>query len=221
MNVTTRKAPPPVAKTNAPPALSPNMDVSVATSNAPSTATAVVTNVMTNITEVVTNGLPVVTNASGRAVGGISNLATNTPVFPNPSWSGTPLVPPGGTNAPAAPPIDTNSMDGTRLNSPPTSTPEPAPPRLNETASANSTSASPEVMRDESDLVTMQLIRRAVVRDETLSVRAKNVQIVARGGEVTLRGKVTDDREKEIVVAKARQIAGPAKVHDLLEIENP
>ena len=63
-----------------------------------------------------------------------------------------------------------------------------------------------------------QKIRRALVKDDTLSTYAQNVKIIAIAGEVTLKGPVRSDEEKKTVEAKAVEIAGKDKVKNLLSI---
>lgn len=69
-----------------------------------------------------------------------------------------------------------------------------------------------------SDLEVTQRIRKALVRDKTLSTNAKNVKIITIDGEVTLRGPVKSETERTKIVARAKRIAGAHKVDDQLEI---
>jgi hyperosmotically inducible protein len=65
-------------------------------------------------------------------------------------------------------------------------------------------------------------IRKAVVSDDSLSVNAHNVKIIASNGAVTLRGPVKSQQEKAAIEAKAKDVAGVSSVHNMLEIEaNP
>jgi hyperosmotically inducible protein len=61
-------------------------------------------------------------------------------------------------------------------------------------------------------------IRRALVKDDTLSTYAQNVKVIAIGGVVTLKGPVRSEDEKKAVVAKAVEIAGKDNVKDVLSI---
>ena len=65
--------------------------------------------------------------------------------------------------------------------------------------------------------VTRQ-IRRALVKDKSLSTYAHNVKIVARGGKVTLKGPVRSDEEKQAIEAKAVEIAGQRNVTNELQV---
>ena len=62
-------------------------------------------------------------------------------------------------------------------------------------------------------------IRKAIVDDDNLSMNAKNVKIVTRDGQVTLRGPVKSTEEKAAIEAKATQVAGVKRVDNQLEIE--
>jgi hyperosmotically inducible periplasmic protein len=71
----------------------------------------------------------------------------------------------------------------------------------------------------EADRTLTQQIRRAVVADDSLSTTAKNVKIITVDGVVTLRGPVNSPHEKEVIAAKAQQIAGVNKVDNQLEVK--
>jgi len=61
-------------------------------------------------------------------------------------------------------------------------------------------------------------IRRAVVKESSLSTYARNVKIIARDGMVTVKGPVRSTHEKELIVSKAKEIAGAGNVTDELTI---
>lgn len=68
-----------------------------------------------------------------------------------------------------------------------------------------------------SDREITRKIRRAVVRDKSLSTYAHNVKIITQDGAVTLRGPVRSEAEKKNIEAKAAEVAG-ANVKSELEI---
>jgi hyperosmotically inducible protein len=70
------------------------------------------------------------------------------------------------------------------------------------------------------DIELTSQIRRAVVKDGTLSMTAHNIKIVSSGGIVTLRGPVQTEGEKQSIGRKARAIAGAKNVDNQLEVEN-
>ena len=71
-----------------------------------------------------------------------------------------------------------------------------------------------------SDVEITREIRQAVVKDDSLSMLAHNVKIVAANGSVILRGPVKSEQEKVAIANKAEQIAGPNKVDNQLEVKN-
>jgi len=73
---------------------------------------------------------------------------------------------------------------------------------------------------DAQDLAMTKQIRQAVIADDSLSFEAKNVKIVSQHGEVTLRGPVKSQDEKQIIQYAADRVAGPEHVQNQLEIDN-
>ena len=71
-----------------------------------------------------------------------------------------------------------------------------------------------------SDVELTREIRQAVVKDDSLSMLAHNVKIVAANGAVTLRGPVNTEQEKVAIASKAQAIAGSNKVDNQLEVKN-
>lgn len=71
---------------------------------------------------------------------------------------------------------------------------------------------------NENDRKIAQQIRQKVVEDNSLSTTAHNVTIVSQNGNVTLRGNVKDQSEKEKVAAAAKQVAGVNKVDNQLQV---
>lgn len=69
------------------------------------------------------------------------------------------------------------------------------------------------------DLKITQAIRQAVVKDESLTMTAKNVKIITAGGQVTLRGPVNSADEKMKIEKLAKTAAGEAKVDNQLEVK--
>jgi len=63
-----------------------------------------------------------------------------------------------------------------------------------------------------------QKIRRALVEDKQLSTYAHNVKVIAKNGEVTLKGPVRSEEEKKAVEAKAAEVAGGATIRNELQV---
>ena len=71
------------------------------------------------------------------------------------------------------------------------------------------------------DVDITRRIRRAIVKDKSLSTNAHNVKIVTMDRSVTLRGPVASEEEKAAIQKKAEKIAGAGKVDNQLEIAKP
>ena len=69
------------------------------------------------------------------------------------------------------------------------------------------------------DLKLTKTIRQAVVKDDSLTMTAKNVKIITAGGQVALRGPVTTAEEKSKIEAHAKTAAGNTKVDNQLEVK--
>jgi hyperosmotically inducible periplasmic protein len=63
-----------------------------------------------------------------------------------------------------------------------------------------------------SDRDLTKQVRRALVKDKSLSTYAHNVKIISRDGKVTLKGPVRSEDEKQAVEAKAIEVAGQGNV---------
>jgi len=61
-------------------------------------------------------------------------------------------------------------------------------------------------------------IRQSVIKDKSLSTYAHNVKIVSQGGQVTLKGPVRSEQEKQTVEAKAVEVAGAGRVVNEMSI---
>jgi osmotically-inducible protein OsmY len=68
------------------------------------------------------------------------------------------------------------------------------------------------------DRALTQKIRRALMQDKSLSSYAHNVKIIAQDGQVTLKGPVRSDEEKQSVEAKAIDLAGTGHVTNQLSV---
>jgi hyperosmotically inducible periplasmic protein len=64
-----------------------------------------------------------------------------------------------------------------------------------------------------------QKIRRSITADKTLSTYAHNVKIITQGGEVTLKGPVQSDSEKQMIASKAADVVGAEKVNNQLTVK--
>ena len=70
-----------------------------------------------------------------------------------------------------------------------------------------------------SDRELTRQIRRAIVKDKSLSTYAHNIKIITQNGVVTLKGPVNTDEEKQAIAAKAAEIVGsPDKVQNQIDV---
>ncbi len=93
---------------------------------------------------------------------------------------------------------------------------EPAPLHAQ---SSKRTPTAGDQSNDEASLKLAARIRRALVKDKNLSVRAHNITVVVKGGTVILRGMVDSSEERRVVHQKVEQIAGSVPVNDLLTVK--
>lgn len=62
-------------------------------------------------------------------------------------------------------------------------------------------------------------IRRAIVKDKSLSTYAHNIKVIAQNGTVTLKGPVHTEDEKRAIEAKASEIAGRENVKSEISVK--
>ncbi|HLC13005.1 MAG TPA: BON domain-containing protein [Chthoniobacterales bacterium] len=89
----------------------------------------------------------------------------------------------------------------------------------NERDRSGETQTSGDQSNSKDDVNTTAAIRRAVVKDDSLSATAKNVKIITANGLVTLRGPVKNDAEKAKIAELAQSAAGNAKINNQLEVK--
>jgi hyperosmotically inducible periplasmic protein len=78
------------------------------------------------------------------------------------------------------------------------------------------TAGAAQQSNQSSDLTITRNIRRAVIKDKSLSTEAHNVTIITKDGKVTLKGQVKSDAEKQTVESAATNVAGAGNVDDQL-----
>jgi hyperosmotically inducible protein len=64
-----------------------------------------------------------------------------------------------------------------------------------------------------------QKIRQSIMDDKSLSTYAHNVKIITQNGQVTLKGPVQSDTEKQTIASKAADIVGQQKVNNQLTVK--
>jgi osmotically-inducible protein OsmY len=91
--------------------------------------------------------------------------------------------------------------------------------KVNKADRKTDTPKADQAKNTKSDRETMREIRRAVVKDKSLSSYGHNVKIIAENGKVTLRGPVHSEDEKKSIEAKAAEIAGDSNVTSELTVK--
>ncbi len=86
----------------------------------------------------------------------------------------------------------------------------------------NNTTLTPEDQKEtKKDIRITVHIRKAVVREKSLSIDAQNAKIITRSGVVTLRGPVANEAESKKLQKIAKKTRGVVKVDNQLEIKAP
>lgn len=85
----------------------------------------------------------------------------------------------------------------------------------------NKTGTAEQQKETKSDREITRKIRRAVVIDKSLSIRAHNVKIFTTDGQVTLKGAVKTKYEKNAIEKAAADVVGKDKVKNELEVAPP
>jgi hyperosmotically inducible protein len=93
--------------------------------------------------------------------------------------------------------------------------------KKNERDRSAETKTSGDQSNSSEDVKITAAIRRAVVKDHSLSATAKNVKIITTDGTVTLRGPVQNEAEKTKIAELAQSAAGNAKIDNQLEVKAP
>ena len=100
------------------------------------------------------------------------------------------------------------------------STPVPADnTKLNQRDKNPAEPTADQQMNNRSDRDITQQIRKAIVKDKSLSSYAHNVKVITQNGMVTLKGPVRSEDEKMAVAAKAAEVAGQDKVTNQLDVK--
>ena len=101
-----------------------------------------------------------------------------------------------------------------------TATPDADNTRMNKADQKNTQPTAQNQSNEKADRELAAAVRKAIVRDKSLSTNAHNVKVVAKDGTVTLRGPVRSDDEKTKVSHLTRQVEGVSNVDDQLLVKN-
>lgn len=92
--------------------------------------------------------------------------------------------------------------------------------RMNQRDRSSDTMKPTDQPNDRADIKVAAAVRRAIVKDKSLSMKAHNVKLVAAGGVVTLRGPVTNAAEKARVESIAAAVHGVTRVDNQLDVKH-
>ncbi len=90
----------------------------------------------------------------------------------------------------------------------------------NERDRSGETKTSGDQSNSSADLKITQVIRQALMKDDQLSMTAKNIKIITANGQVTLRGPVKTAQEKSKIDQLARSAASGAKIENQLDVKH-
>lgn len=98
-------------------------------------------------------------------------------------------------------------------------TPAPDNTKVNKRDQSKTEPTADQQKENASDRDITRRIRRAVMKDKSLSSYAHNVKIITQDGRVTLKGPVRSEEDKQALEAKAKEVAGEDKVTCELEVQ--
>lgn len=90
--------------------------------------------------------------------------------------------------------------------------------RVNARDKAHDTTTPTDQPNNKADIDVAANVRRAIVKDKSLSMSAHNLKLVASGGTVVLRGPVASAGEKAKVEKIVSAVAGVTHVDNQLDI---
>ena len=90
--------------------------------------------------------------------------------------------------------------------------------KINQRDRSKSEPTADQQKDNRSDRELARQIRRAIVKDKSLSTYAHNIKVIAQDGMVTLKGPVNTQEEKQAIEAKAAAIAGQGKITNEIEV---
>ena len=113
----------------------------------------------------------------------------------------------------------TLAMSGFLLNAQDQSTPrQPDNTGVNKQDRQQGEPTADQQKANASDRDMTKNIRRALVKDKSLSTYGHNVKVISENGVVHLRGPVRSEEEKRAIEAKAAEIAGSSNVRNELTV---
>jgi hyperosmotically inducible protein len=99
----------------------------------------------------------------------------------------------------------------------PTST-KPDNTRVNQRDRSTGQVTADQQGKSKADVDRTAAIRKSIGKQKDLSTDAHNAKVITLDGQVTLRGPVRDQSEKDLIGKLAAEVAGAHNVHNDLEI---
>jgi len=103
-------------------------------------------------------------------------------------------------------------------NSPKAGQAAPDNTRVNDRDKSGTEATADQQKENSSDRALTQQIRKAILRDKSLSAYAHNVKIITQDGNVILKGPVRSIEEKKAIEAKAIAVAGEDRVSSQIQV---
>jgi hyperosmotically inducible periplasmic protein len=91
--------------------------------------------------------------------------------------------------------------------------------KVNERDRSQDAPTADQQKENRSDQDITQQIRQSIMKDKSLSTYAHNIKIITQNGQVTLKGPVRSEEEKQTVETKAAGVAGQNNVTSQLDIK--
>jgi osmotically-inducible protein OsmY len=91
--------------------------------------------------------------------------------------------------------------------------------KMNQSDRSGGSPTADQAKNDKSDREIMRQIRQSIVADKDLSTYAHNIKIISQHGQVTLKGPVHSDDERQRIEAKATEVAGAGNVTNQISVK--
>ena len=92
--------------------------------------------------------------------------------------------------------------------------------KMNQRDQSKSEPTADQQKETRTDRDITQQIRQSIMKDKSLSTYAHNVKIITQDGQVTLKGPVRSESEKQTIETKATEVAGANKVTNDLNVKS-
>lgn len=96
--------------------------------------------------------------------------------------------------------------------------PKPDNTRTNQRDRVNGQVTADQQGNSKADVDRTAAIRRSISKQKGLSTSARNAKVITLDGQVTLRGPVRDQAEKDLLGKLAAEVAGAHNVRNELEV---